>query len=149
MHRPAGVTVLIVLFFLAAIYLWIIAAVKLVAPGAISLMIAKRFTYGLELAGPYMILLVGGGYALVGWGLIRLQNWARWAAMAVLALGIGFLVPKISAAELGWPVLSYGLQIALRAAVAWYLAQSPDVLGAFANREKSSPPINTDSHENS
>ena len=143
-RRPAGVTVLAVLFSLVAIYLWTIAAVKLMAPGAISLMIARHFTYGLELAGPYMILLVGGGYALVGWGLIRLQNWARWSAMAVLALGVGLLVPIISAAELGWPLVWYGLQIALRAAAAWYLAQSPVVLDAFANKAKTLPRINAD-----
>jgi hypothetical protein len=131
MQRPAGVTTISVLFFLAAFYLWTIAAVKLVAPGAISLMSGSRFMYGLELAGPYMALLVGTGWALVGWGLFRLHNWARWAAMLVMTVGIAWLVPKISAAEFGGPLLWYGLQIALRAAAAWYLAQAPAVVDAF------------------
>ena len=122
MQRPAGVTAIAALFSLAAIYLWTIGAVKLLAPNAISLMSGAQFMYGLELAGPYMALLVGCGYALVGWGLFRLHNWARWAAM---------LVPKISMAELGVPILWYGLQIALRAAVAWYLAQAPAVIDSF------------------
>jgi len=52
MQRPAGVTVISALFFLAAIYLWAIAVVKLVAPNAISLMSGAPFMYGLELAGP-------------------------------------------------------------------------------------------------
>jgi hypothetical protein len=134
MQRPAGVTAISVLFFLAAIYLWTIAAVKLVAPGAISLMSGSRFMYGLELAGPYMALLVGTGWALVGWGLFRLHNWARWAAMLVMTVGIACLVPKISAAELGGPLLWYGLQIALRAAAAWYLAQAPAVIDTFAGK---------------
>ena len=90
--------------------------------------------YGLELAGPYMTLLVGTGWALIGWGLFRLHNWARWAAMLVMALGIAALVPKISTAELGAPVLWYGLQIAFRAAAAWYLAQAPAVLDSFSNK---------------
>ncbi len=117
MQRPAGVTVISVLFLLAAIYLWTIGVVKLLAPEAISLMSGAQFMYGLELAGPYMAMLVGAGYALVGWGLFRLHNWARWAAMLVMVVAVASLVPKISMAELGVPVLWYGLQIALRAAV--------------------------------
>lgn len=88
--------------------------------------------YGLELAGPYMALLFGTGYALVGWGLLRLHNWARWAALAVMVVGVAALVPKISIAELGIPVFWYGFQIALRVAVGWYLAQAPAVVDAFA-----------------
>jgi hypothetical protein len=59
MERPAGVTGIAVLFFLAAIYLWTIGVVKLLAPDAISLMRGAPLMYGLELAGPYMALLVG------------------------------------------------------------------------------------------
>jgi hypothetical protein len=132
MQRPAGVTVISSLFFLAAIYLWTIGVVKLLAPEAISLMSGAQLMYGLELAGPYMAMLVGAGYALVAWGLFRLHNWARWAAMLVVVVAVAALVPKISMAELGVPVLWYGLQIALRAAVAWYLAQAPAVTDAFA-----------------
>ena len=61
MQRPAGVTVISILFFAAAIYLWTIGVVKLVAPDAITLMSGAQFMYGLELAGPYMALLVGVG----------------------------------------------------------------------------------------
>jgi hypothetical protein len=63
--------------------------------------------------------------------LFRLHNWARWAAMLVMVVSVASLVPKISVAELGVPVLWYGLQIALRAAVAWYLAQAPAVIDVF------------------
>ena len=87
--------------------------------------------YGLELAGPYMMLLFGAGYALVGWGLFRLHHWARWMAMLVMVIGVASLVPKISMAELGVPVFWYGFQIALRAALVWYLAQAPTVIEAF------------------
>jgi hypothetical protein len=121
-----------VLFGVAAIYLWTIGLVKLAAPNAISLMSGAQLMYGLELAGPYMALLVGAGWALVGWGLFRLYNGARWVAMLVMVVGIAWLVPKISMAELGVPVFWYGLQIALRAAAAWYLAQAPAVIDAFA-----------------
>jgi|ERR1700722_2998389 hypothetical protein len=134
MQRPAGVTAIAALFGLAAIYLWTIGMVKLLAPNAISLMSGASLMYGLELAGPYMALLVGTGWALVGWGLFRLHNWARWAAMLVMTIGIAWLVPKISMAEIGVPILWSGLQIALRAAAAWYLAQAPAVIDSFARK---------------
>jgi hypothetical protein len=54
--------------------------------------------------------------------------------MLVMTLGIAVLVPKISMAELGVPILWYGLQIALHAAAAWYLAQAPAVIDAFAKK---------------
>lgn len=116
MQRPIGATILAALFLLAGIYLWLVSLVKLVAPEAISLMSSAPLMYGLELAGPYMAILVGTGYALVGWGLFRLQNWARWAAMLVMVISVASLVPKISMAELGAPVFWYGFQIAVRAA---------------------------------
>jgi hypothetical protein len=134
MQRPTGVTVIAALFWLAAIYLGTIGVVKLFSPNAISLMAGAQLMYTLELAGPYMALLIGAGYALVGWGLFRLHSWARWVAMLVMTLGIAVLVPKISMAELGVPILWYGLQIALHAAAAWYLAQAPAVIDAFAKK---------------
>lgn len=134
MDRPGGVTGISVLFGLAAIYLWTIGLVKLAAPEAISLMRGAPFMHGLELAGPYMALVVGSGYVIVGWGLFRLRNWARWAAMAVMVVGVAALVPKTSMAELGGPILGYGLQIALYAAAAWYLAQAPAVVESFSKK---------------
>jgi hypothetical protein len=132
MQRPTVVTAIAALFFLAALYLFVIGVVKLLSPEAISLTNAGQLMYGLELAGPYMALLVASGWALIGWGLFRLNNWARWAAMLVITIGIAWLVPRISMAELGVPLFWYGLQIALRGAAAWYLAQAPAVIDAFA-----------------
>ena len=134
MERPSGVTAIASLFFLAALYLFAIAAIKLISPEAISLTSAGQLMFGLELAGPYMALLLGCAWALVGWGLFRLHNWARWVAMLIMTIGIAWLVPKISMAELGLPLFWYGLQIALRGAAAWYLAQAPAVLDSFARK---------------
>jgi hypothetical protein len=134
MQRPAIVTAISIFFLLAGIYLWTIGVVKVLAPNAISLMIGSQLMYGLELAGPYMALLIGTGWAVIGWGLFRLQNWARLTAMAVITVGIVWLVPKISAAEPGLPLLWYGLQIALRVAAAFYLAQSAAVVESFKSK---------------
>ncbi len=132
MQRPKSITVIASLFALAAVYLWTIAAILLISPGAISLMAGKHFLYGLELAGPYVILLGGSVYALIAWGLFRLHNWARWIAMLLIVISTASLIPRISMAELGVPVLWYGLQIAVRVAIGWYLAQAPAVIDAFA-----------------
>ena len=132
MQRPKGLTAIASLFALIAAYLWGIGAIKLASPSAISLMAGRHFLYGLELAGPYMMLLGGSVYALIAWGLFRLQNWARWTAMLLIVISTASLIPKISMAELGIPILWYGLQIALRIAIGWYLAQAPAVIDVFA-----------------
>ena len=134
MQQPKGVLAIAALFAVAALYLCAIAAIRLISAGAISLMSAKYFLYGLELAGPFMILIGSAVYGIVAYGLIRLQNWARWCAMLIIAFSLAPLVPKISMAELGVPVLWYGLQIALRVAAAWYLAQAPSVIDGFTGK---------------
>ncbi len=132
MTRPIGITIIAALCALAGVYLCAVAAILLISPGALSLMAGKQFMYGVEIAGPFMMLLFGVGYAAVGWGLFRLHNWARWIAMAVMVISVASLVPTISMAELDLPVFWDGLQIALRVAVGWYLAQAPAVIDAFA-----------------
>jgi len=134
MQRPFGITVIALLFCGAGVYLWIVGATLLISPGTLSLMAGKQFMYGWELAGPYMTLLFGTGYALVGWGLFRLHNWARWAAMLVMVLGVASLVPRISMAQLGVPIFWCGLRIALRVALGWYLAQAPAVIESFSKK---------------
>jgi len=134
-RRPPVVTVIAALHGCVAAGLWIQALLKLFAPDAISVTVGARFLFGLELAGPYMWLLVGCAWALVAWGLLLLHNWARWAAMGGSVLGVAGLVPRISAAPIGFPLLWYGLQIAIYAAVGWYLAQSPAVLDAFHDKK--------------
>jgi hypothetical protein len=148
MHRPKGVIAIMILFAVAAAYLWTVAAILLISPGTISLMAGKYFAYGLEVAGPFMILLLGSCYGLVAWGLFRLHNWARWFAMLVIAFSIVPLVPKISMAEIGLPIFRYGLQIALRVAAGWYLAQAPSVLDAFTRKQASLHHGDTESRRN-
>jgi hypothetical protein len=141
MQRPPVVTTISLLLSAAAVYLWIIATTLLVWPGAISLMSGSQLMHGLELAGPFMMLLVGGGYAVTGWGLFRLRNWARVIVILLMIVRVAALVPKISMAELGVPILWYGLQIAGQVALAWYLVQAPSVIDAFSRMK---PRINTD-----
>lgn len=134
--RPVPVTAISIYFLFAAVYLWTLAAILVLSPGKITLTLGSRFMHGLELAGPYMMLLAGSGYALIGWGLFRLHNWARWLAMLLIAWAVGSLVPAISAARFNLKFFECGAEIAIFAAAAFYLAQAPTVLEVFAKRSR-------------
>ena len=128
-----GITAVAFVFFLAAAYLGLIGAVMLASPGAVSMALGAPLLSGLELAGPYMFLLMAALGALIGWGLLRLNNWARRAAIVVGFLGAVMLVPAVSAAAADFrtSLLWAGLGIVVRVMIVWYLYQLP-VREAFA-----------------
>ena len=136
MERPASVTVIAALLFLVAGYLVAIGVADLVAPGTLSMTMRTGVTYGRELTGPQTALSVGAGWALVGWGLYRLRNWARWCAILIMVIGVAGSVPTVSAAarDLTWRFLFYGVQIMVRVVIAWYLAASPELIEAFVRK---------------
>jgi hypothetical protein len=125
MERPSGVTTIGALFFVASAYLCAIGAVMLLSPGTAPMTLGAPLLHGLELAGPFMFLLVGAAGALIGWGLWRLNNWARRIATLAAAAGVIMLVPSVSAAavDFSWSLLWGGLGIIVRSAVVWYLWQ--------------------------
>src|SRR5262245_48461267 len=128
MRCPSGVRAIAVLFFLVTSYLCIIGLVMLVSPGTVSMTFGTPLLSGLEIAGPYMFLLMGGVAALIGWGLLRLNNWARRTAILVAMIGIVLLVPSVSAAAVGIHTATLiwgGLGIVARMGVVWYLYQTP------------------------
>jgi hypothetical protein len=136
MKRPASVTLVAALFFLVAAYLVTIGVVELLVPGMLSMTRAAGITYGRELNGAQTALSVGAGWALIGWGLYRLHNWARWCAMALMVLGVAGSVPAVSAAarDLTGRFFFYGAQIMVRVVIAWYLAASPELIEAFRRK---------------
>jgi multidrug transporter EmrE-like cation transporter len=129
---PTGVVAIAMVFFLAAVYLGLVGVVMLVSPGAASMALGAPLLSGLELAGPYMFLLTAGVSGLIGWGLLRLNNWARRAAIAVGFIGVVMLVPAVSAAavDLRLSLIWSGLGIMVRVMIVWYLFQEP-VTAAF------------------
>jgi hypothetical protein len=135
-ERPASVTVIAALFFLVAGYLATIGIIELVAPGTFSTTLGSGITYGRELTGPQTAISVGAGWALVGWGLYRLRNWARLRAILLMVIGIAGSVPAVSAAakDLTWRFWFYGTQIMVRVVIAWYLVASPELIEAFARK---------------
>jgi hypothetical protein len=125
--NPAGVNAIAIAFFFAAAYLGLIGIVILASPGAVSMALGAPLLSGLELAGPYMFLLMSAVGALIGWGLLRLNNWARRAAIVVGFIGVVMLVPVVSAAAVDFraSLLWAGLGIIVRVMIVWYLFQSP------------------------
>ncbi len=135
-ERPASVAVIAALFFLVAGYLVTVGIVELVAPGTLAMALGAGVTFGRELTGPQAAISVGAGWALVGWGLYRLQNWARWCAIVLMVLGVAGSVPAVSAAarDLTWRFFFNGAQIMVRIVIAWLLAASPELIEAFGQK---------------
>jgi len=128
MSRPRGVSAIAGLFLAAALYLASVAIIRLVTPDAVSLMLGSPLLNGLELAGPYMFLLMGGVGAIIAAGLFYLQNWARRLAIFAALLGLFMLVPTVSAAATAEPsrsLLYSALGVIIRAMIVWYLYQTP------------------------
>jgi hypothetical protein len=123
---PNGVRAIAALFALCAIYLGITGALMLLSPGTISMAAGAPLLFGLELAGPYMFLLLAVVGAGIGWGLMKLNNIARHAASFIAIAGIVMLVPSVSAATVMVQPKALalgGLGIIVRVIVAWYLSQ--------------------------
>jgi hypothetical protein len=136
MERPASITAIAALFFLAATYLVAIGILEFVVPGTLSMELGAPVTFGRELTGPQAAISVGAGWALVGWGLYRLRNWARWCAIVLMVIGVAGSVPEVSAAarDLTWRFFFHGAQIMVRIVIAWLLAASPEVIEAFVRK---------------
>lgn len=124
--RPAGVTVIAVVFLLSATYLLVLGLARLVAPESIRLSLGAPLLHGLEISGPYMFLVVAVVAGLVGIGLLRLKNLARRAGIVLAVAGVVLLIPKVSAdaAELSPRLLFAGFAVMIRVAIVWYLWQS-------------------------
>ena len=128
MERPAAVVGIAGVFFLAAAYLVAIGLVMLVHPGLISMAAGADLLAGLELAGPYMFLLTGTVAAIIGYGLLRLNNYARRAAILVAIAGLVLLIPVVSrsVADFRFRALaSRGVGVIVRVMIVWYLYQVP------------------------
>ena len=126
MQRPIGVTAIAVVFFLASAYLASLAILRLVSETSVSLSLGAPLLHGLELAGPYMFLLTAAAAALIGFGLLRLNNIARRAGVLVGLAGMVMLIPKVGAdaADFSPKFFLVGAAIAIRMMMVWYLWQS-------------------------
>ena len=99
----------------------------LASPGTVSMAAGASLLGGLELAGPFMFLLTGTVAALIGWGLLRMQSWARRMVIIIAFAGFVMLIPTVSAAavDFRWSLVTGGLGIIVRMVIVWYLWQTP------------------------
>lgn len=128
-EAPAGVRAIAALFAMCAIYLGIAGVAMMTRPGIVPMSSGAWLLFGLELAGPYMFLLMAGAGLAVAWGLVKLNNITRHVAMLIAIAGIVMLAPPVSDAVAQVNVkalMAGGLGIIVRAIVAWYLAQVAD-----------------------
>ena len=115
------------LFALCGIYLASAGLLMLARPGLISMAAGAPLFFGLEVAGPYMFLLIAVAAGGIAWGLMRLNNIMRHAAIIAACAGIVMLVPPVSGAVVMVqfkPLVLGGLGIIIRVIVAWYLSQA-------------------------
>ena len=83
-----------------------------------------------------MFLLTAAVAALIAWGLWKLSNLARRAAVIIAMIGVVLLVPEVSGAATTMQYANLalgGLQIIVRVIVAWYLYQAP-VVASFEHQ---------------
>jgi hypothetical protein len=114
------------MFFAAAVYLMTLAIIRFADPDAVSLSLAAPLLHGLEIAGPYMFVIAAALVGTVGYGLLRLSNLARRAAIVIAFAGVVLLIPKVTAetGDFGWRFFSAALAVITRVMIVWYLWQS-------------------------
>jgi hypothetical protein len=123
---PSGVRAIAALFALCGIYLGVAGCLMLFRPGLVPMAAGSPLLFGLEVAGPYMFLLMAVIGAGIAWGLLELNNIVRHAAMLIAIAGIVMLVPPVSAAVVAVQpkaLVLGGLEIIVRVMVAWYLSR--------------------------
>jgi hypothetical protein len=131
-----GVRAIAALFALCGLYLAILAAIMLASRGTISMSAAAPLLFGLELAGPYMFLLLAVAGGAVAFGLLKHNNITRHVAMLIAITGIVMLIPSVSDATVTANLKSLafgGLGIIVRVIVAWNLARA-EVVEEFRRR---------------
>lgn len=139
MERPVGATWIAILFLVTAAYLGGAGLLIILRPGLIPLTVGSSFLGGLELAGPYMFLLAGVVCVLTGWGILRLNSWARRAAILLAFVGVVLLVPSVSGAVISFragALFLGALGVIVRVMIIWYLFQEP-VKEEFLKRPES------------
>jgi hypothetical protein len=134
MERPVFVTVIGVYYLLAGVYACGFVALKLITSGSFYLPPGAPGWIMFEFVSRWYPLTIGGLCWFIGWGLMRLQEWARWLGMVGMAPAIILLVAPISIAPIGMRLILFGLLIALHAAAGFYLAMAPTALDAFAKK---------------
>ncbi len=150
MNRPVGVTLIGVLDFLGMAFQIAGGLVCLVGMSFAGAFISKLAADNPQLANANITAImasVGVVFAiiafafavvsaLIGWGMLKLKNWARiisiiYSSIGVLLFGLGVLGSLLHFRPVG--LLWDGLWFAINGLIIWYLLQ-PNVKAAFEGR---------------
>lgn len=132
MERPVGVTIIAILDFLGAFFLVIAGLFLILGLGALGAarghaggMIALA---GLGAVGAAFMFVFAAVAAFVGYGLIKLQNWARIVTIVLAGLGLVFAIPSLLFLVVRFhpfAIMSLFIRVAINALILWYMLQRP------------------------
>src|SRR5438270_2583972 len=94
--------------------------------------VVERSEFRMRSFMPYWMVGIGLAWILVSWGLIRLQDWARWAAQILLGISVGLALPTmyLKNTPFRWQTMGVTAQLVLKALAVGYLFRA-NVMEAF------------------
>ena len=147
MNRPTGVTIIAILQFLGAA-ICVLAGIGLIVGGSmLGAMLSSIVNQSGQASGaPLTTIMAGLGivlavvcfvfaaiWAITGWGMWSVKNWARILTMVFCCIGILFALLGGLLSLLHFSVIMLffvAIRIAICGVILWYLLQ-PDVKSAF------------------
>ena len=139
MGRPTGVTVLAVLDFIGAAFCVLAGLGMMLGGGFIASMISQQrgvsagMLAAIGAAAGVFFLVLGAVAILLGWGLLKLKEWAR--IITIVLAGLGALGALLALATVfghfaGIAMFAVLCRLAINGLIIWYLLQ-PHVKVAF------------------
>jgi len=143
MGRPVGVTILAILAFIGAAFCLLGGIAMMAGGGFMATLMSQQggqgsagaagLFAGLGAVAGVFIIIVGGVYALVGFGLWKLKNWARIVSIVLLGIGVAVQLLGLLGTLAHFNLFAFVwsvLWIAVDAFIIWYLLK-PEVKAAF------------------
>jgi hypothetical protein len=143
MGRPVGVTILAILAFIGAAFCLLGGIVMMAGGGFMATLMSQQggqgsagaagVLAGLGAVAGVFIIIIGGVYALVGFGLWKLKNWARIVSIVLLGIGVAVQLLGLLGTLAHFNLFAFVwsvLWIAVDAFIIWYLLK-PEVKAAF------------------
>ena len=140
MNKPAGVIVIAILYFIGTA-ICLLGGLLFIAGGGFLATLTQTQQQGgagifaaLGAAAGVLFLIIGAVEALVGWGLLKLKNWARIVAIVFSALGALSQLLGLLRSFSNFNIVSVAITLIVLAVhcwIVWYLL-TPPVKAAFA-----------------
>ena len=145
MGRPVGVTILSILDFVGAAFCGLGGIGMIAGGGFMATMLSKQsqnagsagLIAGMGAAFGVILIICAAVYFLLGWGLLKLKEWARIVTIVFAAIGAVFqlfgLIGTLAHMNIGGFLFTVAV-LAIQALIIWYLL-TPEVKAAFQRRQ--------------